>query len=219
MTCRTVVLISGSGTNLQTLIDHHPPGSPTAVELTGVFSNRPEAGGLERARKAGIPTAVLDHTEFADRAAFDQAMLEVLERWQPDLVVLAGFMRILTEGFVSHYQGRMLNIHPSLLPRYPGLDTHARAIAAGDSEHGCTVHFVTSELDGGPPVLQARVPVESGDTPEQLALRVQRKEHQIYPAAVKWFAQGRLTMRGPNAYMDDNRISETGLDWDACSSL
>ncbi|MCH8552358.1 MAG: phosphoribosylglycinamide formyltransferase, partial [Natronospirillum sp.] len=154
-----------------------------------------------------------------DRATFDQAMLDVLERWRPDLIVLAGFMRILTEDFVSHYQGRMLNIHPSLLPRYPGLNTHARAISAGDTEHGCTVHFVTSELDGGPPALQARVPVKPDDTPEQLAQRVQRKEHQIYPAAVEWFAQGRLTMQGPNAYMDDNRISETGLDWDACSSL
>lgn len=219
MTCRTVVLISGSGTNLQTFIDRHPPGSASAVELAGVFSNRPQAGGLERARRAGIETAVLDHTGFTDRATFDQAMLDVLERWQPDLIVLAGFMRILTEDFVSHYQGRMLNIHPSLLPRYPGLNTHARAIAAGDTEHGCTVHFVTSELDGGPPVLQARVPIETNDTPEQLAQRVQRKEHQIYPATVEWFAQGRLTMQGPNAYMDDNRISETGLDWDACSSL
>lgn len=215
MSCRVAVLISGSGTNLQALIDARQHGALGPAELVGVFSNRPGAGGLERAERAGIPTCVIDHRQYADRSAFDQAMQAALESWQPDLLVLAGFMRILTEPFVTRYAGRMLNIHPSLLPRYPGLNTHARALAAGDAEHGATIHFVTGELDGGPAILQARVPIKASDTAEQLAARVQRKEHQIYPAVVRWFSEGRLTMQQGHAYMDGNAIHPTGLDWDA----
>lgn len=216
MSCRVVVLVSGSGTNLQALIDQQLRQQLGPTELVGVFSNRPNAGGLERARRANIPTAVIDHTRFSERAEFDRAMLASLTRWQPDLLVLAGFMRILTPEFVTRFEGRMLNIHPSLLPLYPGLDTHARALAAGDREHGATVHFVTPDLDAGPSILQARVPVEADDTPETLAARVQSKEHQIYPAAVRWFSEGRLTMHQGHAYMECEPIAATGLDWDAC---
>ena len=216
MTCRVAILISGSGTNLQALIDQQHQAQLGPAKLVGVFSNRPGAGGLERARRAGIPTAVVDHTGFTARAEFDRAMLAELSAWQPDLLVLAGFMRILTPEFVTRFEGRMLNIHPSLLPLYPGLDTHARALAAGDREHGATVHFVTPDLDAGPSIVQARVPVETGDTPDTLAARVQRKEHQIYPAVVQWFSEGRLTMHKGQAYMEGKPIAATGLDWDAC---
>lgn len=213
-TCRVVVLISGSGTNLQALIDAQTDDRLAGAEIVGVFSNRPAVKGLARAEAANIPTQVLDHKAYPDRAAFDEAMQQTLDAWQPDLLVLAGFMRILTPEFVEHFAGRMLNIHPSLLPKYPGLHTHERALAAGDETHGATVHFVTSELDGGPPVVQAQVPIESDDTPETLAARVQRKEHQMYPATVRWFAQGRLTFRKGAAYMDDTAIDLHGMNWD-----
>lgn len=185
-----VVLISGSGSNLQSIIDASLNDLP--VEIRAVISNKADAYGLVRAEKAGIPTAVLDHKAFADRAAYDAALSELIDSYRPELVVLAGFMRILSDDFVRHYDGRMMNIHPSLLPKYRGLNTHARAIEAGDSEAGCTVHFVTPELDAGPTIIQARVPILEGDTPELLAARVLEQEHRIYPEAIRRFAEGEL---------------------------
>ncbi|WLD57065.1 phosphoribosylglycinamide formyltransferase [Salinispirillum sp. LH 10-3-1] len=211
--CRVVVLISGGGTNLQALIDAAQQDTLAGAQLVGVLSNRPNAGGLARAAQVSIPSITLNHQDYASREAFDAAMLHNIDAWQPDLVVLAGFMRILTPEFVAHYEGRMINIHPSLLPKYPGLHTHARAIEAGDREHGATVHFVTTELDGGPAIVQASVPVHSDDTEAILAQRVQTVEHQIYPAAVAWFAQGLLTMRSGRAYMRGKLIGSTGLNW------
>ncbi|TWI58582.1 phosphoribosylglycinamide formyltransferase-1 [Pseudomonas duriflava] len=207
--CNVVVLISGAGSNLQALINASAkPGSLSRI--CAVVSNRAEAYGLERARQAGIETHVLDHTQFADRETFDTALMEVIDRFTPDLVVLAGFMRILSTGFVTHYRGRLLNIHPSLLPRYTGLRTHQRALDAGDLEHGCSVHFVTEELDGGPVVAQAVVPVHAGDTPETLAERVHTQEHMIYPLAVSWFAQGRLCLTERGAELDGQPLPLTG---------
>ncbi|MEX1057861.1 MAG: phosphoribosylglycinamide formyltransferase [Natronospirillum sp.] len=215
-TCRVVVLISGGGTNLQALIDTAATNTLGPSQLVGVLSNRPGAKGLARAAQADIPTVVLDHTQFTSRLEFDRAMQRELVAWQPDLIVLAGFMRILSAEFVHGYDGRMINIHPSLLPRYPGLHTHEQALASGDTEHGATVHFVTDELDGGPPIVQSRVAIAAEDTPATLAHKVQRKEHQMYPAVVRWFAEGRLTMKSQHAYMDGEIINATGLNWDEC---
>ncbi len=205
-----VVLISGSGSNLQALIDAIADGTLDA-EIRCVISNRGDAYGLQRARQAGIATRVLNHREFASREAFDAALLKEIDQFEPALLVLAGFMRILTADFVRHYQGRLLNIHPSLLPKYPGLDTHQRALAAGDLEHGVTVHFVTEELDGGPNVLQAIVPIQPGDTPELLRERVLRQEHFIYPEAIRWFLAGRLVMRDNRAWLDGQGLPSCGI--------
>jgi phosphoribosylglycinamide formyltransferase-1 len=207
--CDVVVLISGSGSNLQALIDSITSDDHPA-RIRAVISNRADAFGLERARKAGIDTRVLDHKVYADREAFDAALIEVIDAYAPRLVVLAGFMRILTPGFVRHYQGRLLNIHPSLLPKYKGLHTHQRALEAGDSEHGCSVHFVTEELDGGPLVVQALIPVESDDTPESLAQRVHVQEHRIYPLAMRWFAEGRLRLGQDGAELDGQALPPSG---------
>lgn len=185
-----VVLISGSGSNLQSIIDATQQGMP--VEIRAVISNKADAYGLTRAEEAGIPTAVLDNKAYADRPSYDAALQVLIDSYSPQLVVLAGFMRILTDDFVRHYEGRMMNIHPSLLPKYRGLNTHARAIEAGDNEAGCTVHFVTPELDAGPIIIQARVPVLPDDTPETLARRVLEQEHKIYPEAIRRFAAGEL---------------------------
>jgi len=201
-----VVLVSGNGSNLQALIDAAAAGLP--VEIRAVISNRPGAFGLERARRAGIAAEVVDHRDFPSREAFDAALMSQIDRHAPALLALAGFMRILTPGFVHHYAGRMLNIHPSLLPDFPGLETHRRAIEAGASNHGATVHFVTDQLDGGPPVLQAEVPVLPGDTPEQLAARVLEQEHLIYPLAVRWFAEGRLQCSDGQAWLDGRRLEQ-----------
>lgn len=190
---RVVVLISGSGSNLQALIDGVAHGD-LPIEIAAVISNRPDVFGLTRATEAGIATLVLDHKGFASREAFDQELMRSIDSYNPSLVVLAGFMRILTPEFTQHYKGRMLNIHPSLLPKFQGLHTHQRAIDAGESTHGVTVHFVTAELDGGPAIVQAVVPVLANDDATVLAKRVQRQEHVIYPLAVKWFAQGKLKM-------------------------
>ncbi|OIN12154.1 phosphoribosylglycinamide formyltransferase [Oceanisphaera psychrotolerans] len=198
---RIVVLISGNGSNLQTLLDQSAAGQ-LGGEVVAVVSNKAEAYGLERARIAGTTTAVLSNKDYGDRDSFDAALMQLIDSHEPDLVVLAGFMRILTPGFVRHYQGRMLNIHPSLLPRYQGLHTHQRAIEAGDTEHGCSVHFVTEELDGGPVVLQARVPIFAGDDEATVAGRVQVQEHAIYPLVVRWFCEGRLTMQQEQAWLD-----------------
>ena len=206
---RFAVLISGNGSNLQALIDACQAGRIQG-ELVGVVSNRADAFGLERAKAAGIATQVLSNQAFADRESYDAALIQALESWNPDLLVMAGFMRILTPGFVQHFAGRMLNIHPSLLPKYQGVKTHARAIAAGDTVHGASVHFVTEELDGGPVVLQARVPIFPDDDEVTLAERVLSQEHQIYPLVVNWFCQGRLTMVGTQACLDGQPLPVRG---------
>lgn len=211
--CKIVVLISGSGSNLQALIDSCQNGSLSA-SISLVISNRPAVKGLQRAEQAGIPTRVLDHTLFASREDFDLALQQLIDQHQPDLVILAGFMRILTPAFTGHYLGRMLNIHPSLLPQYQGLHTHRRAIEAGETCHGVTVHFVTAELDGGPNVLQAIVPVLADDTEATLAQRVQAQEHVIYPMAAQWFAEGRLRMQQNQAILDGNPLPPTGHQLD-----
>ncbi len=206
--CNVVVLISGSGSNLQALIDSQAEDNPARIRA--VISNRADAFGLTRAQDADIPTAVLDHKAFDGRESFDAALMEVIDEHAPDLVILAGFMRILTPGFVRHYQGRLLNIHPSLLPKYKGLDTHRRALEAGDSEHGCSVHFVTEELDGGPVAIQAALAVEPGENIEQLTQRVHSAEHQIYPLAMRWFAEGRLRLAEQGAMLDDVNLPTSG---------
>ncbi|WP_449431557.1 phosphoribosylglycinamide formyltransferase [Pseudomonas putida] len=208
-TCNVVVLLSGSGSNLQALIDSSR-AEDSPVRIRAVVSNRADAYGLQRAAAAGIDSAVLEHTGFDGREAFDAALMARIDSFAPDLVVLAGFMRILSGDFVRHYQGRLLNIHPSLLPRYKGLHTHRRALEAGDAEHGCSVHFVTEELDGGPLVVQAVVPVAPDDSVDSLAQRVHQQEHQIYPLAVRWFAEGRLRLGEQGALLDDQPLAASG---------
>jgi phosphoribosylglycinamide formyltransferase-1 len=205
--CKTAVLISGSGTNLQAFIDAVGAGS-LPLELSVVFSNKADAFGLKRAQDAGIPTACIEHGQYADRETFDQAVAAKLDDWQPDLLVLAGFMRILSAGFVDHYAGKILNIHPALLPAYPGLDTHQRVLDAGDEWHGSTVHFVTEELDGGPRILQGRLPVIAGESSGQLASRVQTIEHQIYPQAAGWVGEGRVEFRDGQTWIDGAAAAE-----------
>ena len=196
-----VILISGRGSNMQAIVEAGIPGARVAA----VISNRSDAAGLVWARERGIPAVALDHKQFPDRQAFDVALAREIDRHQPDLVVLAGYMRILTEGFVGHYAGRMLNIHPSLLPAFTGLHTHERTIAAGVKIAGCTVHFVTAELDHGPIVVQAAVPVQQGDTADTLAARILKQEHRIYPQAVRWFVEGRV-------HIADGRVELTGSE-------
>ncbi|HAJ92981.1 MAG TPA: phosphoribosylglycinamide formyltransferase [Gammaproteobacteria bacterium] len=203
-----VILISGRGSNLQSIIDA-VASDMLPVEIRAVISNRPVAEGLQRATQAGIPATVIDHSLYSDRAKFDQALREGIERWQPGLIVLAGFMRILTAGFVHHYQGRMLNIHPSLLPDFPGLRTHQRALESGCKQHGASIHFVTAAVDGGPVVLQARVPVYQQDTVTTLATRVLEQEHRLYPLAIRWFAEQRLRLDSTgHAVLDDKVLTE-----------
>ncbi|WET09191.1 MULTISPECIES: phosphoribosylglycinamide formyltransferase [unclassified Pseudomonas] len=208
-TCDVVVLLSGTGSNLQALIDSTRTGDSPA-RIAAVISNRSDAYGLQRARDAGIATRTLDHKAFEGREAFDSALIELIDTFNPKLVVLAGFMRILSADFVRHYAGRLLNIHPSLLPKYKGMHTHQRALDAGDSEHGCSVHFVTEELDGGPLVVQAVVPVESDDSAQTLAQRVHTQEHRIYPLAVRWFAEGRLILGEQGALLDGQLLAASG---------
>ncbi|QJR79382.1 phosphoribosylglycinamide formyltransferase [Alteromonas pelagimontana] len=203
------VLISGNGSNLQAIIDAIALGRLEA-EVVCVIANRPNAYGLERARNAGIPAVCLDHKNIADRQIYDEQLQQHIEQYAPDCVVLAGFMRILTEKFVHHFAGRLLNIHPSLLPKYKGLHTHQRAIDNGDEEHGVSVHFVTPELDGGPVIVQCRVPIFPGDTAEELASRVQEQERGIYPLVLQWFAKGRLTMQGNKAVLDNELLPVSG---------
>ena len=200
-----VILISGRGSNLQSIIDAVAQ-QRLAVDIRAVISNRPAAAGLQRAREAGLAVEVVDHTQFPDRQAFDQALLTCIERFQPALVVLAGFMRILTAGFVHHYQGRMLNIHPSLLPAFPGMNTHRRALQAGCSQHGASIHFVTEAVDGGPVVLQAQVPVQPDDTATTLAARVLEQEHRLYPLAISWFAEQRLQLDSSGQATLDGKV-------------
>lgn len=188
-----VVLISGSGSNLQAFIDASKNGSLDA-DIAAVISNKAGVMGLERADNAGIANEVIDHKQFADRESFDAELADRIESYKPDLVILAGFMRILTPEFVDRFAGRIMNIHPSLLPKYPGLHTHKRAIEAGNTTAGVTVHFVTSELDGGPAIIQAEVPILPGDDEDTLASRVLVQEHQIYPLAAQWFCEGKLSL-------------------------
>jgi len=199
-----VVLISGRGSNLQSIIDC-AAGGALAVNIRAVISNRPDAAGLRLAHAAGIPTEVIDHTGYPDRSGFDHALQIAIDHYRPGLLVLAGFMRLLTPAFVAHYRGRILNIHPSLLPDLPGLDTHRRAIAQGRHEHGASVHFVTADMDGGPVLLQARVPVRPGDSPEQLADRVLAQEHRLFPLAIQWFAERRIFMDDSGQIMFDGQ--------------
>lgn len=205
--CRAAILISGSGTNLQSFIDRSRTAQ-TDVDIAVVLSNRPDAHGLNRARDAEIPTSCVEHRRFVDRESFDRAVAVKLDERGPDLIVLAGFMRILSPWFVRHYEGRILNIHPALLPKYPGLDTHARVLEAGDAEHGSTVHFVTEELDGGPRILAGRIAVDPNESADELQERVQAVEHQIYPEAAQWFAEKRLNYRDGDAWLDGQRLSQ-----------
>ena len=190
---RVAVLISGRGSNLQSLIDAVHQGQ-LAVSLACVISNDPQAAGLARARRAGVPAEIVDHRAYASREDFAAALAARVDGYDTDLVILAGFMRILTAGFVERYHGRLVNIHPSLLPRLPGLQTHERALEAGLAEHGASVHFVTGELDGGPIIAQARVRIGTGDGPESLAARVLEREHVLLPRVVGWLASGRVQL-------------------------
>jgi len=209
MSSKIVVLISGGGTNLQAIIDACIDTNYPA-EVVAVVSNKADAYGLTRAENADITTVSLSHKDFDSREDYDQALIKKIDAFDADLIVLAGFMRILTPDFVQHYQGKLLNIHPSLLPKYQGLNTHQRAIDAGDDVHGVSVHFVTEELDGGPVILQAKVPVFEGDSSDDLAARVHEQEHRIYPLVVKWFAEKRLEMQGDNAILDSNILPVSG---------
>jgi len=217
-TPKIVVLISGSGSNLQAIIDAIA-SQEFEAEIAAVISNKPNVLGLERAQKADIPSCVIAHQDYPERAAFDARLLSEIEKHQPDLVVLAGFMRILTADFVRRYEGRLINIHPSLLPKYPGLHTHQRALDNAETEHGVSVHFVTAELDSGPNIIQAKVKVYEGDTADSLAKRVLSQEHIIYPIAIKWFVEGRLNMLEKKAYLDNQVLPESGLVLEAAETL
>jgi phosphoribosylglycinamide formyltransferase-1 len=205
-----VVLISGSGTNLQAIIDAVKDGRIDA-EIAAVISNRPDAAGLQRAQSAGIDTVVVEPQHRDDRAAYDQALIAHIDRFEPELIVLAGFMRILSDGFIEHYRNRILNIHPSLLPEFKGLHTHRRALAASKRLHGASVHFVSNELDSGPVVIQGEVPVLENDTEASLAARVLQQEHQIYPMAIAWFIDGRLKLNGNDVLLDGKVLQRPAL--------
>ncbi len=206
--CCVVVLISGNGNNLQALID---ASSDSGYTISHVISNNPDAFGLERAERCGISSTVLDHRDFGTRSEFDSALKQAIDDQSPGLVALAGFMRILGPEVVKNFSGRMLNIHPSLLPKYPGINTHQRVLDAGDHEHGATVHFVTEELDGGPLVAQGRIPVSANETAQELAARVLIREQQLYPTVVSWFASGRLCLQQDQIVMDGAKLPREGL--------
>ncbi len=205
---KVVILISGRGSNMQALLEAGLP-----VEFACVISNMAEAKGLEIAAAHGVPTRVLSHRDYPDRAAFDTAMAAEIDRHAPDLVILAGFMRVLSAAFVLHYERRLINIHPALLPAFPGLDTHARALAAGVRLHGCTVHFVTQEVDSGPILAQAAVPVRPDDTQESLGMRVLHQEHLLFPMAIRWLAEGRASLG------EHGRVIYSGLSCRSDSAL
>lgn len=200
-----VVLISGRGSNLQAIIEAAARGE-CPIEIRAVISNRPDAAGLQHAALSGIRTLVIDHACYSSRESFDLALMTTIDTFEPALVVLAGFMRILTPDFVRHYHGRMLNIHPSLLPDFPGLKTHARALEAGCKEHGATVHFVTEETDGGPAVAQVRMPIQDNDDVASLAARVLTGEHRLYPLVIRWFAEGRLSLDNSHVLYDGKAL-------------
>lgn len=202
-----VILISGSGSNLQAIIDAVAEGKIHA-DISAVISNRPDALGLKRAQAAGINTIIIDHNEFVERSLFDQALTSQVTNLKPDLVVLAGFMRILSEDFITQFEDRLLNIHPSLLPEFKGMHTHRRVLEANRKQHGASVHFVNNELDSGPVVIQARIPVLDDDNEKVLAERVLQQEHVIYPIAIEWFVSGRLKLLNNQVYFDDKPIAE-----------
>ncbi len=202
-----VVLISGSGSNLQAIIDSINNDSLDA-EIKAVISNQANAKGLQRASKENIPTYVVDHKQFADRESFDQAMIDIIDPLQPELIVLAGFMRILSKMFITHYYHQLINIHPSLLPKYKGLNTHQQAIDNHDVIHGASVHYVSDELDSGPVIIQAEIPVLETDNAETLATRVLREEHQIYPMAIQMHIDGRLTFDNGHLTLDNKRLTQ-----------
>ena len=214
MNKRIAVLLSGRGSNFQSILAASQSGA-LGGQVGIVISNRPGAGGLCIARDAGIQTALIDHQSYATRGAFDADLAALLESQSPDLVVLAGFTRVLTPGFASRFAGQLINIHPSLLPLYPGLHTHQRALDAGDPHAGATVHYVTGELDGGPPILQARVMVHPDDDEDSLAARVLQVEHQIYPAAISWHLSGRLKFVQGRLHLDDELVPPTGRQWES----
>jgi len=205
-----VILISGRGSNLAAILAAIDAGT-LPIRVSAVISNNPRAAGLETARAAGVATEIVDHRDYPDRPGFDTALMRAIDRFDPHLVVLAGFMRILGDDFIRHYAGRLMNIHPSLLPKFKGLDTHARALAAGETRHGASVHFVTPAVDGGPVIAQAAVPVRPGDTPGTLAARVLAEEHRILPQAIAWFAEGRLSVRDGRVLLDGVRRPEQGI--------
>jgi len=207
-----VVLISGSGTNLQAIINRLNDETQTSINanIAAVISNRPGVKGLERAEQANIPTKIVDHTQYDSRENFDAALQTAIDKHSPDLVVLAGFMRILTPEFVRNYHDRMLNIHPSLLPKYQGLHTHKRALEAGDKVHGVSIHYVSEELDGGPIVVQAQVPILNDDTEETLAQRIHSQEYLIYPLAIEWLATGRLHFQQGKPFLDNELLPKQG---------
>ena len=205
-----VILISGRGSNMKAIIDA-ASSQAIPVDIRAVISNNPDAGGLETAHRAGLDTRVLDHSKFDDRDTFDSVLIELIDEHQPELVVLAGFMRILGRPFVDHYTGRLMNIHPALLPAFPGLSTHERALEAGATRHGATVHFVTHDVDAGPIIIQAAVHVKNDDSASDLAARVLEQEHRIYPLAVGWFAEGRLGVKNGKVLLDGAQQPEQGL--------
>ena len=205
-----VILISGRGSNMQAIVEAANQDT-IPVKVSAVISNDPNAAGLEYAREKGVKTYALDHRQFDSRDAFDLELMNTIDQCKPDLVVLAGFMRILGKEFVNHYAGRLMNIHPALLPAFPGLNTHERAIEAGVSQHGATVHFVTHDVDVGPIIIQAAVAIENKDTPEQLAARVLKEEHRIYPQAIGWFAENRLSIVDGKVLVDGSERAEQGL--------
>ena len=196
-----VVLISGGGSNLQTIIDRIADNTINA-EICAVITNKPDAYGIKRAQKSNIPTEIIDHSQYDSRESFDAELTRRIEKYQPELIVLAGFMRILSDDFVNHFYGKMINIHPSLLPKYRGLHTHKRALDAGDSEHGLSIHYVSAKLDGGPVILQKTVPVLENDTESSLAERVLAQEHIAYPQVIQWFSQGRLQLIDNQVILD-----------------
>lgn len=206
---KIVVLISGDGSNLQAIIDACQQGK-IAARIAAVISNRRDAYGLQRAGLANLPALTLNPRDYADRTTFDDALMRRIDASAPDAVILAGYMRILSPLFVARYAGRMLNIHPSLLPRYPGLHTHRQVLANGDAEHGTSVHFVTEQLDGGPVILQAKIPVFAGDGEDDLIGRIKAQEHDIYPLAIGWLLQGRLALRDGVAWLDGNPLPPQG---------
>jgi phosphoribosylglycinamide formyltransferase-1 len=201
------ILISGRGSNMRVIAERAAAGA-LPVDVRVVVSDKPSAAGLRIAAEMSIATRVLEPRNFPDRPAYDRALVELLAQFQPQLVVLAGFMRILTSQFIGAFAGRMLNVHPSLLPKYPGLHTHRRCLEAGDTAHGVSIHFVTEQLDGGPVVLQAEVPVLAGDTETALSARVQQAEHRIYPQAIDWFARGRLVLKEGRAWLDGKPLDQ-----------
>ena len=201
-----VVVISGSGSNLQSIIDRIEAGTLDA-KIAAVISNVANVKGLQRAEDHNIPAITLPHTDYPDRPSFDRQLQKTIENYQPDLVILAGFMRILSPEITKHFRGRMLNIHPSLLPKYPGLHTHQRALEAGDEFHGTSIHFVTEELDGGPLVCQRKFTIEPNDSEQTLFEKVQKLEHEMYPEVIDWFCKGRLTLNQDKALLDAKPLS------------